>query len=156
MDSDESALGNLCIQLQLAPKDASKWTFEIQCQQFISVSYLHNHERVRVKIPPHMRPHFYLQCIPIFLKGQAMHFDMHEPLQTPACLTTREHFYLLKMNDGQKGIIGVNVRDDYMALQWWIYYASSDACVYIGGRENAQKLYDSFLAREKVPSRFYY
>ena len=109
-----------------------------------------------MEIPLHMRPHFYLQCIPIFLKSQAMQFDMHEPLHTPACLTTREHFYLLKMNDGQKGIIGVNIRDDYMALQWWIYYASSDACVYIGGSENAQKLYDSFLEHEKVPSRFYY
>ncbi len=104
-----------------------------------------------------MRPHFYLQCIPIFLKGQAMQFDMHEPLHTPECLTNREHFYLLKMMNGEKkGIIGVNARDDYMALQWWIYHAASDACVYIGGRYEAKKLYDSFLALEKVRNRFYY
>ena len=155
MDSDES-LRNLCVELQLVPKDASQWTFEIAYQDFISVSYLHNNKRVRKEVPLELRPRFYRLCFQMFVKGQAMQFDMYEPLHTPACLTIREHFYLLKMYDGQKGIIGVNVRDDYMALQWWIYHASSDACVYIGGRENAQKLYDSFLTLEKAPVRFYY
>jgi hypothetical protein len=109
-----------------------------------------------VEIPLAMRPQFYLQCIPIFLKGMAAHFDMLEPLHTPECLTTREHFYLLMMKDGKKGIIGVNTRDDYMALQWWIYHSTSDICVYIGGRYDARSLYHTFLTFENCPSRFYY
>tara|TARA_E500000331_G_scaffold323055_1_gene338379 strand:- start:483 stop:953 length:471 start_codon:yes stop_codon:yes gene_type:complete len=153
----EDAIRDLCIQLNLVPKNADKWTFTIEREKFIEVSYALGDKRVHTTIPPNVRPLFYIASMSISLKGMAAHFDMYEPLNTPDCLTTRDHFYVVHTMDGSKtGLIGVNRRDDYMATQWWIYHAASRACVYIGGQENARKLYESFLTREGGPTRFMY
>ena len=155
----EDAIRDLCIQLDLVPKNAGKWSFMIEDEKFIEVSYIleNNTRRVHKNIPPNVRPLFYIASMSISLKGMAAHFDMYEPLHTPHCLTTREHFYVLHTMDGSKtGLIGVNRRDDYLATQWWIYNAASRACVYIGGQENARKLYETFLKREGGSTRFMY
>ena len=153
----EDAIRDLCIQLELVPKNADKWTFTIEDEKFISVSYALENKRVHTTIPPEVRPAFYIASMSISLRSNAEHFDMYEPLHTPDCLTTREHFYVLHTMDGSNtGLIGVNRRDDYLATQWWIYNAASRACVYIGGQENARKLYETFLKREGGSTRFMY
>ena len=144
MDAEE-ILRELCITHRLVPRDATKWSYDIQCQEFISVTYMHCDARICVEIPLSMRPLFYFASSSIWLKGMAFHFDSYEPMYAPGCLTKRDHFYLIVAANYDRHIIGVNYRDDYMARQWWIYQSAYDSCHYIGGRDDAQKLYETFF-----------